>query len=77
MNIKLILEKISWYKLLFTVLVTLVVGTVSWFINNYFKVLFVLIIMDIIAFTGFSVGIIFCITKIRFYFKKLGEKEDV
>jgi len=77
MNIELIKEKIAWYKLLFTVLVTISAGTVGWFVANYNKAFFPFIVTDAISLVGFSIGIIFCISKIRFYFNKLEEKSNV
>lgn len=77
MNIDLIKEKIAWYKLLFTVLVTISAGTVGWFVANYSKALKFFIVIDSILVTGFLTGIIFCFVKIRFYLSKLGEKKDV
>jgi len=77
MNIELIKEKIAWYKLLFTVLVTVSAGTVGWFVANYSKTLKFFIVIDSILVTSFLIGIIFCFAKIRFYLNKLGEKKDV
>lgn len=77
MNTELIKEKIAWYKLLFTVLVTVSAGSISWFVANYAKALKFFIFLDIIAIAGFAVGIIFSIIKVRFYFKRLREKQDV
>lgn len=77
MNLELIKEKIAWYKLLFTVLVTITVGSVSWIVKNYLKAFPPFVIIDFILAVSFSIGIIFSIVKVRFYFKKLGEKENV
>jgi len=77
MNKDFIKEKIAWYKLLFTVLVTLVVGSVGWFATNYSKAILFFVISDIIIFTGFSIGIIISIAKIRLFLRKLGEIKDV
>ena len=77
MNTELIKEKIAWYKLLFTVLVTLVAGSVSWFVANFLKTIRFFVIIDSILITSFLIGIIFCFAKVRFYFKKLGEKSNV
>lgn len=77
MNIILIKEKITWYKLLFTILVTLTAGSVGWVIANYSKALPLFVIADTFIITSFLTGIIFCFAKVRFYFKKLGELKDV
>jgi len=77
MNIELIKEKIAWYKLLFTVLVTVSAGSIGWFVANFSKSLRFFIIIDAIFITTFLIGIIFCLAKRNFYFKKLGEKSDV
>ncbi len=53
MNIDLIKEKIAWYKLLFTVLVTLAVGTVGWFSANYSKAIHFFVVIDTIFITSF------------------------
>ena len=73
MNSELIKEKIAWYKLLFTVLVTITAGSIGWFVNNYNKAIPAFVVIDILTFTSFWVGIALCVTKIRFYFNKLGE----
>lgn len=77
MNTELIKEKIAWYKLLFTVLVTVSAGSIGWFVANFSKSLRFFIVIDAIFITIFLIGIIFCILKVRFYFKKLGEKSNV
>ena len=71
---KYITEKISWYKLLFTVLVTVSAGTIGWYVNNYSGSLPYFVILDVIAFTGFLAGIVITFSKIRFYLKKLQEE---
>jgi len=53
MNIELIKEKIAWYKLLFTVLVTVSAGTVGWFVANYSKTLKFFLVIDSILVTSF------------------------
>ena len=55
-------EKISWYKLLFTILVTVLIGNISWFMGNYQSFAKIIIIAD---------GIV--VYKIRFYLKKMEE----
>ena len=77
MNKELIKEKIAWYKLLFTVLVTLTVVCTGWFVANYFNPVRAFVVIDIIFIIVFLTGIIASITKIRFYFKKLGENKNV
>lgn len=77
MNTELIKEKIAWYKLLFTVIVTVSAGSIGWFVSNYDKALKFFVIADAITFISFLAGITFCLAKIRFYFNKSGEKENV
>jgi len=64
-------EKIAWYKLLFTILATAQVGSISWFVSHYDKAIKLFAIIDIMAFFAITLGLVLTIFKIRYYFKKL------
>lgn len=73
MNKEVTKEKINWYKLLFTILVTAIVGSIGWLTSHLGTPLKGLVILDIIGIIFLSIGLSAIIYKIRFYFKKLGE----
>ena len=67
-------EKLSWYKLLFTMLITIFIGNISWFMSSYrsFSKTILLIDMFIELLMVFAIGIV--VYKVRFYLNKLGDK---
>lgn len=73
MNIDVVKEKISWYKLLFTVLITATIGSIGWLTSHLNIQWKALIIFDIFGIVFLSIGVSAVIYKIRFYFKRLGE----
>lgn len=73
MNIDVVKEKINWYKLLFTILITAAIGSIGWLTSNLDTPWRGLIITDILSILFLSFGISVVVYKIRFYLKKLGE----
>jgi hypothetical protein len=70
-----LIEKISWYKLLFTVLVTMTAAGVGWFVNNYKNADLVYLNADFVLTFFFVFGIIFSTFKINIYIRKLEERK--
>jgi hypothetical protein len=70
-----ILEKISWYKLLFTVLATMTAAGVGWYVNNYKNAELVYLNADFVLTFFLVFGIILSIFKINVYIRKLEERK--
>lgn len=68
-------EKISWYKLLFTLSATALVACIGWLVSNIDFQLKGVIILNVMSIVVISVGMSAIVYKIRYYFKKLGEKQ--
>ncbi|MBR1753358.1 hypothetical protein IJ732_00855 [bacterium] len=76
MRKEVIKEKISWYKLLFTLLSTALVACIGWLVANLDFPVKGVIFLNGLAIATISVGMSFIIYKIRYYLKKLGELND-
>jgi len=74
MSLEFLKEKIGWYKLLFTLLSTVSVGNVSWFIASYKTSPKTIIAIDLLLIPIMFTGLGIMIYKVRFYLKKLEEK---
>ncbi len=70
-------EKISWYKLTFTISATMLAACIGWLVSNIDFPLKCVIVLNCIAIIILSISIIVIIYKIRYYLNKLGEDYDV
>ena len=68
-------EKISWYKLLFTVSATALAACIGWNVSNLDFQYKMVVILNDISIVAIAIGMSAMVYKIRYYFKKLGEKE--
>ena len=66
-------EKLSWYKLLFTILVTVFVGNISWFMSSYHSFAKTILVVDMVIESLMILAIGIVIYKIRFYLNRLGD----
>lgn len=69
-------EKISWYKLVFTVLATMFAACIGWLVSNIDFPIKSIVILNIFSIVAISIGIIATVYKIRYYLNKLGESDD-
>ena len=75
MNNDLCKEKISWYKLLFTLTSTALVACIGWIVSNTNYPLKVVILLNGVSIVVIAMCMSAVIYKIRYYFKKLGEND--
>mgnify|MGYP004673740717 FL=1 len=75
MNNDLCKEKISWYKLLFTLMSTALVACISWIVSNINYPLKVVILLNGISIVVIAMSMSAVVYKIRYYFKQLGEND--
>lgn len=73
MNKDLYKEKISWYKLLFTLMSTALVACIGWLVSNTDYHIKGVIVLNGLAIIFISMSMSAVIYKIRYYFRKLGE----
>lgn len=76
MNKDLCKEKISWYKLLFTLMSTALVACIGWIVSNTNYSLKVVILLNGISIIAIAMSMSAVVYKIRYYFKKLGDIDD-
>lgn len=69
-------EKLSWYKLLNTLLITLTAGMIGWLVSNYKVADVWLVYFSIFGVILFSLIISICYYKVRFYLSKLEVNND-
>ena len=67
-------EKISWYKLLFTLSATALAACIGWLVSNIDFPLKGVIILNGLAIIAIATCMSVIVYKVRYYFKKLGEK---
>ena len=67
-------EKISWYKLLFTLLTTALAACIGWLVSNINFPYKSVVILNELAIITISLCMSVIIYKVRYYFKKIGEK---
>ncbi len=67
-------EKISWYKLLFTLSSTALVACIGWLVSNIDFPVKGVIILNVFAIIAISIGMSTIVYKVRYYFNRLGEK---
>ena len=67
-------EKISWYKLLFTLTATALVASIGWIVSNTDYPLKFVIALNALGIAILAGSIAVFIYKIRFYLKKMEEK---
>ena len=67
-------EKISWYKLLFTLSATALAACIGWLVSNIDFPLKSVIILNGLAIIAIAICMSVIVYKVRYYFKKLGEK---
>ena len=73
MNNELFKEKISWYKLLFTLSATVLAACIGWLVSNLDFPLKSVIILNVLSIIAISIGMSAIVYKVRYYLKKLGE----
>ena len=73
MNSELFKEKISWYKLLFTLSATALAACIGWLVSNLDFPLKSVIILNVLSIIAISTGMSAIVYKVRYYLKKLGE----
>ena len=75
MNNDLCKEKISWYKLLFTLMSTALVACISWIVSNINYPLKVVILLNGISIVVIAMSMSAVVYKIRYYVKQLGDND--
>ena len=70
-------EKISWYKLIFTILTTVLAACIGWLVSNIDFPLKCVIILNGLSIVAISIGIVATIYKIRYYLNRMGEDGDI
>ena len=66
-------EKISWYKLIFTISSAAITACIGWLVSNINFPIKSIIVLNILSIIAISFGLAVVICKIRYYFNKLGK----